>query len=191
LREWFRGGVRPKARKVRSHLARPDIYPLIREQERLPWFKWKDCDYILMDSFSELTDQRFTHKYEGWSFCCHYSDIKHSLVFDSMFECCGLLPISEIEDEYSKFFSFLKSYYPDKPIVFLHYPTVLDDRRKYRERGDEIFRVMNKMEKKYPSIINVYINDDSVRWHEGDRFPYHYSRATNDHFVRCWREREG
>jgi len=190
LCEWIDGKERPKSKQIRSHMSRTDIYPLIKEQESLPWLKWKGCDFILMDSFSELTDQKFSHKQEGWSFSCHYSDIKHTQEFDVLFENHGLLPIDDIENAYLKFFDLLDSLYPDKRIIFLHFPTSLDERKIYKERGAEILRVMKKIEEKHSNITNISIDDDKVDWHEEDKFPYHYSKSTNAAFLEQWNKKE-
>ena len=189
LCEWIDGRERPKSKQIRSHLSRTDIYPLIKEQEYLPWLKWKGCDFILMDSFSELTDQKFSHKQEGWSFCCHYSDIKHTPEFDALFENHGLLPIDDLENAYLKFFDLLNSLHPEKHIVFLHFPTSLDERKMYKERGAEILRVMKKIEEKNSYITNIFIDDNTVDWHEEDKFPYHYSKSTNATFLEQWNKK--
>lgn len=190
LCEWIEGNARPKSKKIRGHISRADIYPLIKEQESLPWLRWKDCDFILMDSFSELTDQKFSHRNEGWSFSCHYSDIKHTLEFDALFENHGLLPIDDIENAYIKFFDVLNSLYPDKRVIFLHFPTSLDERKIYKERGGEILRVMRKIEQKHSHITNIYIDDEKVDWHEEDKFPYHYSKPTYEAFLKQWKKQE-
>lgn len=190
LCEWIDGKERPKSKQIRSHLSRSDIYPLIKEQESLPWLKWKGCDFILMDSFSELTDQKFSHKQEGWSFCCHYSDIKHTPEFDALFENHGLLPIDDLENAYLKFFYLLNSLHPEKHIIFLHFPTSLDERKMYKERGAEILRVMKKIEEKHSHITNIFIYENNVDWHEEDKFPYHYSKSTNAAFLEQWNKKK-
>lgn len=191
LCEWIEGGERPKSKKIKGHMSRADIYPLIKEQESLPWLRWKDCDFILMDSFSELTDQKFSHKQEGWSFSCHYSDIKHTLEFDELFENHGLLPTDDIENAYLKFFDLIDSLYPNKKIIFIHFPTCLDERNIYKQRGAEILRVMKKIEQNNSNVINIYVGDEKVNWHEEDKFPYHYSKSTNASFLKEWNEKVG
>lgn len=143
-----------------------------------------------MDSFSELTDQKFSHKQEGWSFSCHYSDIKHTKEFNELFENHGLLPIDDIEDAYVKFFELLDSLYPNKRIIFIHFPTCLDERDIYKKRGLEILRVMKKIEQNNSRVTNIFIGDEEVNSHEEDEFPYHYSKSTNVAFLKQWNQKE-
>ena len=53
-----------------------------------------NIDYLLFDSYAEFTDQKFQHREEGWSFCCHYTDLLHTDEFNRTFE-----KISQLCDE--------------------------------------------------------------------------------------------
>jgi hypothetical protein len=184
--DWLAGMPRPRAEIVKQYLLRHDIYPLIEQQTTSQWDAGSDVLYFAMDSFSELTDQKFTHKQEGWSFCAHYSDIDHKSDFGNYFDCHGLLSISEIEMVYSLFFDWLEKKFPNKIVYFFHFPTKLDDREIYKVRGAEIHRVMLKLEGSKPYIKNVYIDEKFVLKNEKDSFPYHFSKKTNDSFFEQW-----
>jgi hypothetical protein len=185
--EWCAGSsAKPRPEAVKNYMSRPDIYPLIENQASLPWMGKPDFQFLLMDSFAELTDQKFTHREEGWSFCCHYSDLDHTAAFESEFEGHGLLPIAEIEAAYTRFFAWFENQYPGKEVIFVHFPTTLDERDSYKERGAEIIRVMTKLQAMKPYIQNLRIEDKFVEWHENDRFPYHFSHATNLAFIDRW-----
>lgn len=186
--EGLSGAERPKPELVKSHMARSDVYPLIENQAVLPWLAESKFEFLLMDSFSELTDQKFTHRQEGWSFCCHYSDLIHSADFERDFQSCGLLPIEDIEQAYTRFFDWFGRKYPNKKVVFVHFPTTLDERILYKQRGAEIFRVMAKLQATKPFINNLSVDDKLVEWNENDRFPYHFSKFTNQVFVNNWGE---
>lgn len=183
---WLAGSARPRAELIKSHMLRPDVYPLIENQAALPWLAENDFEFLLMDSFSELTDQKFTHRKEGWSFCCHYSDINHSPEFDLDFECIGLLPVEKIEATYRQFFEWFEGRHPNKKVVFVLFPTALDERALYKERGAEIMRVMTKLQQEKQFIQNLIIDDALVDWNENDRFPYHFAKATNLAFIEAW-----
>lgn len=184
--EWLSSGVKPKPELVKIHMSRPDVYLLIENQAVLPWLAEREFEFFLMDSFSELTDQKFTHRKEGWSFCCHYSDLKHSDDFDADFEGHGLLPIGEIEAAYIRFFEWFEKIHAGKEVFFVHFPTTLDERALYKVRGAEILRVMTKLQSNKPFIHNVSVDDNLVGWNENDRFPYHFSKSTNLAFVESW-----
>lgn len=181
---------RVKSTAVEKYMTRKDIYGLVQQQEQLSWLTMKEVDYLLMDSFSELTDKKFTNKREGWSFFCHNSDIEHSAEFERNFESRGLLEIRKINEVYENFFSWYEKKYPGKKVIFIHYPTTLDDRKLYKERAAEILRVMKDIEKYRDYIYNLYLDDSKVYPHENDDFPYHYSKETNIAFLRRWEELE-
>lgn len=187
---WINGADRPIPGAIESHMLRKDVYPFIKEQAKFLATQHQNFLYLLIDSFAELTDQKFTHKKEGWSFCCHLSDLALSENFNEIFECNGLLPISEIESVYRRFFDWFESEYPGKMVIFIHFPAKLDDRTVFKERAAEILKVMKGLEIIKPFIRNLTIDDDLVDWNESDRFPYHYSKSTNLAFISQWNQLE-
>jgi len=182
--------LRVKSMVVKKYIPRKDIQGLIRQQEKSPWLKIKKFDYMLIDSFSELTDKKFTSKKEGWSFACHNSDIEHTAEFKQNFESHGLLKLENLSEVYENFFSWFENTHPNKKVIFMHYPTVLDKRTVYKERAAKILEIMKNIEKKKDYVFNIHIDDSKVRPHEDDDFPYHYSRETNREFLEKWKERE-
>ena len=76
--QYVSGALRPETKKIEKFLNRKDIIGLIAQQENLPWIGIKKCRALIMDSFAELTDQKFVYKEDGYAFCCHYSDIEHN-----------------------------------------------------------------------------------------------------------------
>lgn len=182
--EWSKGKKRPIANQVLPHLERKDIFNLIQQQEALPWLETKRSGgIILMDSFAELTDQKFVNKKYGWSFASNYTDIDHTPQFESEYDCHGLIDINALGGLYNSFFSFVNKQYGKKEIIFLHFPTTLDSRPKFKERGEAILSCIKDMAKKYDNLTSVNVPDNEVTWHEGDDFPYHYGKSTYRHFV--------
>lgn len=184
--DWFNGEVRPNAEVIKQYLVREDVYSLIQEQMVLPWNTNKEFNFFLIDSFAELTDQKFTHRENGWSFCCHRSDLDRSLDLDNIFECQGLLPIDKFESAYTNFFDWFENAFPGKQVIFVHFPTVLDSREVFKIRAAEIKRVMMNIESRRRYIKNIFIDDIDVEPAETDTFPYHYSASTNLAFIKKW-----
>lgn len=174
---------------INTFITRQDVAPLISQQEHLPWLLLhRPPQYMIMDSFAELTDKKFVHKKEGWAFCCHISDIEIGTPhFKSTFTIEGLLPINALEREYSRFFDWFESKYPDTTVYFIHFPTALDARPEYKARGQTILHVLHKLAYNRPYIRNVQIPESSVRSHEDDEFPYHYSAQTYQEFLKSWK----
>lgn len=191
LINWVNGAPRPKAMVVEEYMARTDVFPMIEQQERIEWLTSKKIPkFIMMDSFSELTDQQFTHREEGWSFCCHYTDLNHTPEFERQFDSKGLLAIEKIEETYYNFFNWLEKTMSVRRVIFVHYSTRFDSRPEFRERANEILRVMQKLELSKPYIYNLWLNDDSYDPNEGDDFPYHYSKDTYQRLANLWNELE-
>ena len=181
---WINGAKRPDANVVRPFMLRQDVFPFIEQQANLPWLSVKKSNkIIIIDSFAELTDQKFVNKNEGWAFCCHYSDIEHSEAFENEFECQGLLDINSLESSYDSFFDYLTKTYPEKTIIFIHFPTTLDNRELYKKRGVEIKAAVNKLRSKYNNLISIALADELILPHENDDFPYHFGKETYSHFV--------
>lgn len=183
----------PRPLVVKKHLTRLDIFPLVLQQRMWNDLPRKPPAAIIMDSYAELTDQLFRHRVEGWTFCCNYGDLQHDESFALAFESLGLIPIESLERLYVDFFRGAWKRWGDVPIYFLHFPTILDPRPKFRERGAEIRRVLASISSEYPLVRNVWVDDkhvfppDQVP-QELEGFPYHYHYETYQLLVESLKE---
>jgi hypothetical protein len=173
----------PIYKKISPYILRQDILPLIVQQCIRPWSirLLRKSQFFVIDSYSELTDQEFRHRQDGWSFCANYSDINHDGDFDAHFESLGLLPNERILEIYAKFFKWLRSINPKITIVFIHFPTNLDSREKFRERGEVIHHSIESLQ--LENIYNLKVSESVVRPNASDNFPYHFSNFTKNEFV--------
>lgn len=175
----------PKVGKVVPFMERNYITPLVAREAVADGFFSHRPSLLFMDSFSELTDQLFEHREEGWRFCCNYLDVKHDDAFDRCFNTLGLMPLSEIYHNYKKFFSHFRCLYKDVPIVFLHFPVALDTREKFKERYTVINDTINMLSGEFKNLYSVQISEDVV-FHSDDEefkdFPYHYGKETYKEF---------
>ncbi len=176
--------LRPIPTKVFPHLQRTDIYDMILQQANVPWLLYKknNCSYVVIDSFAELTDQKFVHRSNHWHFCSHYSDINPTPEFDKQFSCEGLLEMDKIEPAYLLFLNWFEQQYPNTHLIYLHFPTALDSREKYKERGSKISEVMKKIAQEKSYIHNIEISEEYVYPHPDDNFPYHFAKGTYEKF---------
>lgn len=173
----------PIYKKISPYILRQDILPLIVQQCIQPWSirLIRKSRFFVIDSYSELTDQEFRHRQDGWSFCANYSDINHDGDFDAHYECLGLLPNDRIQEIYAKFFEWLRSINPKIAIVFIHFPTNLDSREKFRERGEVIYHSIEALQ--LENIYSLKVNESLVSSSASDNFPYHFSSFTKNEFV--------
>jgi len=171
--------VKPEVQIIEQHLLRKDILTFI-EQQQHDFFQYQRPNVIFMDSFSELTDQLFVHRKEKWHFLANYSDIDHSSSFEQSFECWDLLKLDGLESLYRTFFSRLRTVYPDVPVVFLHFPTTLDRRKKFKERAAAIKQAVELISGEFENLYSLSIADNIVHepeectYEELKDFPYHY-----------------
>ncbi len=65
-----RGGCCKRGGQVKGHLGAGGYRVAVDQQERMIWFERRlPIASIVMDSFAELTDQRFRHRARGMDVC--------------------------------------------------------------------------------------------------------------------------
>lgn len=113
----------------------------------------------------------------------------HTDDFEQTFTCAGLLEIDELLPAYERFFARLQSAYPQVPVCFLHFPAVLETRRKFIERVAAIREALETVSRRHSNVIGMTVPDEIVRWPsrcedpELKKFPYHYDEEVYRHFV--------
>lgn len=172
------------SKKIHEFMNRKDIYPLICDQEEFNWdnYFWSS-KYIFIDSYSELTDQKFIHKSEGWSFCANFGDLLHTNKFNTIFECEGLLNLTKMEEYYRVFLNYIKVNYPKKIVILINFPANLDIRLKFKNRADQISLVYRNLAKEFSFVRLLLINDEFIVPNELDNYPYHFGKLTYDTYV--------
>jgi hypothetical protein len=167
-------------------LERDYIAPTVTQQALIcPEFK---PELIFIDSFSELTDQIFRHKQDGWQFCCNYLDARHDDEFAENFECLGLLNLDRLQESYSEILKLIELRWPQIPIVYIHFPYALEPRPQFVERALEIKRVVEICAAVHPNLYSFSVPSSVVKppliVEPGmASFPYHYSQETYDAFA--------
>jgi hypothetical protein len=70
------------------------------------------------------------------------------------------------------------------PIIFIHFPTYLENRPKFHQRGEIIASAIAKIQSKFPQL--VVLKFDSTDIEPGcnadgsqDSFPYHFGARTH------------
>ncbi|MCB1305022.1 MAG: hypothetical protein KDK37_12120 [Leptospiraceae bacterium] len=187
LLSWLKGGSRPRSRIIEPHIKRPDILELIQQQERGAWLDLSDLsEWVLMDSYSELVDRKFTHRAEGWSFAACYGDIRHSTDFKSQFEFEDFLPLNKIEETYKELFQTLFARFPSVKILFFHFPVAFESRELYRERHAVIENSIHSLAQLWPDRLFSFSVPDSEVERPGlyrgimeGHNPYHFGPGTS------------
>lgn len=141
----------------------------------LKWLNINKPDILIMDNFAELVDRRIIHK-DGWKFCGYRSDFKEEYFLDGTLTDCGLLNIDDIYNSYDSFFSYVKEKW-NVPIIFMHFPTVFEDREKYIKQGAVITEALEKLSPKY-NIQNIHAAADSIEQKDDSPLNYHFGNKT-------------
>jgi len=190
--EWAQAGEKRSAIQTRAaqaikHLARKDVTWLIEQQERMIWFdQLRPVSCAVMDTFAELTDQRFRHRRQGWTFACHYSDLNHTPEFDAEFACEGLLPVECMASTYVRFFDWFAARYPGVPVYFIEFSAALDTRPVFRQRGAAILEALTGLSRQYAFLHLLTVPEEDIEKAPGDDFAYHFSNQTVTRYAAFW-----
>lgn len=167
--------IKPESKNIISLLSSPgDMAGIYSQSENLLWYTLdQKPNYLIMDNFSELTDKKIIHK-DGWSFCGALGDFKSSAFDDGTLVSDGLISINLIESLYDKFFQYIKNRW-NVPIIFIHFPTIFDDRELYQNQGRAISEALNHLSSIY-NIQNIHADPDSIE--RKDANYYHFTQKT-------------
>lgn len=189
LSYWANKSVLPKSSLLAPFMARKDVLPLIRQLEFFDCLPKRPPKFIFMDSFSELTDQLFVNRVEGWKFSCGYSDIDQREDFNAAYAGMGLLNTEDLEKYYIDLFTFFENRWGKVPIYFLHFPIALEKRNIFRARYNAIMLAIDTIAESQEHIYSLKIDEGKVT-QPGDLssdlkdFPYHYDQKTYFEFAK-------
>jgi hypothetical protein len=175
--------MRARTACLARYLVRRDIIPLVVQQDVFPWLRpHQPPALILMDSYSELTDQRFVRRDGAWSFCSNFGDIHHDDNFRLAFDARGLLAEADLLSAYRRFFAWIRARFGNAPIVFLHFPVKLDPRPRFHSRYERIQEAIDVVVNEFRPFFSISVPEAIVDWPEdmGNTidFPYHYNHRT-------------
>jgi hypothetical protein len=157
---------------LKEWVIRPDRLGVYSQTENMGWFKATDPKVMIMDNYSEIVDKRFEH-WQGYGFCGMYGDLSKEALERELAHK-GMLAPERIHDLYERLFQFIKDKW-NIPIIYVHFPTVLDPREEYKAQGNEILKVMEVLAPKF-NIQNITADDDSIQQIDGDN--YHFGPRT-------------
>lgn len=167
---------------------RMDILSIIYTQN-FNLLNFKKPKYFFIDSYSELTDQKFSDNTEKNSFYCNYSDTNYNLeIFKDNYTCEGLINLENIKDKYDSLFKKINKDWNNVHIIFIHFPTTLEKREKFKDRADLIKLAIEELSTKYENLHSISVDDTYVSApvvgnDEYKNFPYHYHEKTYQEFV--------
>lgn len=169
---------------------RRDILEIIWIQSLKFWPLLPAPKYILMDSYSELTDQLFL--FGRKSFFANYGDLEKTLFSKKLIVSLGLLDTDNIKSQYNLFFENISKMWHENcqfNIYFIHFPHKFESRDFFIVRAKEIQRAIDELSLVYSNLVSIVIPEDLVNQKVNstgnyDSFPYHFDDKTAEYVVR-------
>lgn len=162
-------------------LERRDIVEIIWIQNLKFWRRLPAPRYVLMDSYSELTDQLFN--FGNRNFFANYMDVKNLYLQEEKIISRGLLDMKLLSEQYNLFFDEISTLWNNGRkkfnIYFIHFPQKFESREVFKLRAQEICRIIDDLTVNYPNLISIKIPENFVRQQINkagmlDNFPYHF-----------------
>ena len=161
-------------KEIAGAILRIDIIALIFQQKYFSFSSSIPPKAFILDSYSELTDQKFISKSKGYEVYLNFSDLDKMKT--DKFECSGLLDLAGLTGHYRELFDQFNKKYPGRPILFIHFSTKLDDREKFKLREKKIKEAISTLELEFDNLHQYHAPEHLINWKENDdKFPYHYS----------------
>lgn len=160
-------------KRLVDHFNDKEIYKMVSRQSVVLSDLWCKPDLIVIDTYSELVDLKFTYK--GENFFCVASDLKKDV--RQRMGSGTFVDQNYVKNYYQDFFENLKKKYECKIIVIL-FPSYLDSRKLYQVQFKKIFSALLEIENHTNLISLVHLKEEE---YNGDGvFPYHFDNMTKD-----------
>ena len=148
------------------------------------WSKRTAPTMLIMDSFSELTDQKFIFCKSDQVFYANYNDVDRERITRKEVSTEGLLSEKLIYEKYRNFFINFIKIWPQTPIFFISFPTKFDTRLSFKNRAKVIEKAITKCQAELSNITLIKIDESSIEEKpEDENFIYHYSENVSKYLA--------
>jgi hypothetical protein len=159
----------------------PGIFSLVKKQKKMNLKFHVQPLLVLIDTYSELTDQEFVTN-DGRKFFANYSDVNEEKLSTKAIACLGRIDSRTIYSNYSEFCRAIQARWPETRIVFVTYPTTYESRSAYLQQSKSIDEALNSLVKNLSGITVIKVPDEIVnRDEKTDNFPYHFGVLTKSY----------
>jgi len=167
--------------RIHKLISGADVWSLVDQQNNHLAGGGSAPQFCLLDSYSELTDQKFAIQHTNLYFYANYSDISKGALTSGFVRAEGLLDLSELASHFEKLVATIARQWGAVPIVLMTYPTDLETRELFLTRSAAISEVLYQLAAKHNNVHllpvpNFKIKADFTELAEGRVFPYHYDR---------------
>jgi len=165
-------------REINKIIPDLSIRKMIFEQHPTRIVKLHPPKFILMDNFSELTDQRFQVKKTGYNFYCNFSDVQESIRTSESVRRLGLVNRDSMLRSYRSFLEFVQKSWEGVPVLMIIFPQKYENREVYLEQGGMIDEVFLILQTEYDNFKVIQIDAIDVARFAGDENRYHFALDT-------------
>lgn len=161
--------------KILRSIKRDDIKNIAFCQFFIKYNSISSPRFLIMDSLSELVDQKFTSRTNNNSyFFAYYSDVEK--IEDYSLRCDGLIETdSSLKEKYYDFFSSFRKRYPTSPIFYINFPKKLETRKKFIYRHDMIKEMVDSIANQTTDMYTFDIPEEIITFSPLNQ-PYHYNK---------------
>lgn len=166
---------------VRRAIVREDVWDLVYQQNsHIVGRNPSAPRFCLIDSYSELTDQRFVDTVSGSHFYANFSDVSREALEEGFVTCEGLIDLDDAKANFEDLFLKMENLWGPVPIFLLTYPRDLERRQKFLARGEQLQRIFQFLASTHPNVHLIAepagtVKADDKEIARGEVFPYHYS----------------
>jgi hypothetical protein len=160
-------------------LDRKDLLDILWIQNLKFWRRLPAPNYILIDSYSELTDQQFV--FGERRFFANYKDVRREYLQKRLILTLGLLNSNQIHLQYKLFLEEINRIWWKSQfnIYFIHFPSKFESRELFINRAIDIRIAIDELALIFPNLISIVIPEELVTQQVNargvlDTFPYHF-----------------
>ena len=179
--------------KFHRFLLREDVWGLVDQQNSRLVGKCSPPRFFLLDSYSELTDQKFLVKNSSSFFFANYSDVSPEALMSGQVKSVGLLNLDDLAPHFENLIATICNQWGPIPIILMAYPPDLETRELFLTRSAAIEEVFDWLSSRYLNVSvvrppSIEIRPDLTEAAENRVFPYHYSGAVKEQLAKNLRE---
>ena len=183
VRQFAKYGDLLKAHQTMRLINRNDIKTLVLNQS-MRYLSYPVAPrFILLDSYSELTDQEFVTK-DSFKFYSNYSDISPEGL--KALTSNGLFELNSLKSHYQELNSLIQKEWGGVTIIFLNFPEYLESRELFVNRARVIKDCAIAMSVEHENFHTVVMEEKEF-WQlykkSEDEFPYHYNDEIKQSFA--------
>jgi hypothetical protein len=162
---------------VRRNITNLEIVQLLCRQQMLRFWSFRNVKAIILDTYSDLTDQEFIDN-QNCRFFLHHSDVISDRLQDGNLQAHGLIHPEKFAYSLDLFMKIVEERFGTVPVIFIVFPTLKEKREKFIKQNEAIVEILNRAREKYSNLKIISLGSEYQLTSEDlkDPYVYHYGR---------------